>query len=315
MKLRQTFSGMSNASAAVVLDEHHFLLFDDEKRNLHVYRTAGSGASVGGNGPVAEIKVNARLQNASRAEFDFEGAARVGEAIVGITSHAQQKSDDGSYAPAPHRRRLFALTVERHDGAYRRRKFLGYRHDLIEAFTAEFGCKPYDLEEAASHPPETDKGLNIEGMAAWAENGVIIGFRGPLFDTRALLVPLLNPLPYLGGEAARFAPPVTLDLDGHGIRDIARIDGRYLIIGGPVGSGGDFALYEWDGATKDPVARRIATLEAEGAHPEVVLSMDGGKTISVLSDDSDFIEDRRKARGKGKKKIPQQFRMFDIELD
>jgi hypothetical protein len=49
------------------------------------------------------------------------------------------------------------------------------------------------LAQAAGQSPEAACGLNIEGLAATAGAALLIGFRNPLDQGRALLLPLLNP--------------------------------------------------------------------------------------------------------------------------
>jgi hypothetical protein len=131
-----------------------------------------------------------------------------------------------------------------------------------------------------------------------------------------LLIPVVDALDYIKGGTPDFGTPIPIALDGRGIRDVERIGGRYLIIGGPSPTSETFALYAWSGNADDHEARKLTDLVAEGAKPEVVLSMDGGATISVISDDGDYIAAiiDKCSKLDGDDAVKRQFRMFDVPL-
>jgi hypothetical protein len=82
---------------------------------------------------------------------------------------------------------------------------------------------------------------SLEGGSA------LIGFRSPIPNGRALVVPLWNPLEVTRGGRARLGEPMLLDLGGRGLRSLSTWRGRYLIVAGEPASGGPSTLYEWDG--------------------------------------------------------------------
>ena len=310
MILRQTFKGMSDASAAIVLDSTHFLLFDDEEKNPYVFDITHSDSA-------DEVKIKSQLHPVPKREFDYEGAALVGDTIVGITSHGRKRNcNEANGDEAPERRRLFAFSLKKNGDKYKLGSFEGSRDTLIEDFTEKFATAEYDLEEAAKHMPETSKGLNIEGMAAWKDKGVIIGLRGPLFGDKALLIPILNAVDYIKVGKADFEKPILISLDGKGIRDIRKVGNHYLIIGGPSEPNGSFALYSWSGNPDDHLGKKLTDLVAEGAKPEALLSMDDNKTVSVLSDDGDYVAGAHDkcTDPDGEEEKDPQFRMFDVPL-
>ncbi|MCK5359468.1 MAG: DUF3616 domain-containing protein, partial [Gammaproteobacteria bacterium] len=69
-----------------------------------------------------------------------------------------------------------------------------------------------------------------------------------------------------------------LDLADRGIRDIVNIGNGYIILAGPVASGGEFSLYSWDGLSDLRPLMTLSNMNAEG-----LVNLD--KNWLVLSDD------------------------------
>ena len=97
-------------------------------------------------------------------------------------------------------------------------------------------------------------GLNVEGFAFDRVNSrFLIGLRSPQSQGRALLVPfkLDNPRGPLTAANLKFSAPISLDLGGHGVRDIDynRYLKSFLIISGAPEQQQktDFGLWEWNG--------------------------------------------------------------------
>ena len=84
----------------------------------------------------------------------------------------------------------------------------------------------YDLEGASKKAPEDKDGLNIEALAATPQGTLMIGFRNPIPDGKALIVPLDNPQQVVAGERAKLGPPIELSLKGLGIRSIEYRESR-----------------------------------------------------------------------------------------
>lgn len=81
----------------------------------------------------------------------------------------------------------------------------------------------FNLKEAETKAPKAEGGLNIEGLTATPEGELLIGFRNPIPDGKALLLPLKNPSDLVKNPdtaKAIFGEPITLDLGGLGIRSI-----------------------------------------------------------------------------------------------
>lgn len=266
------FTGMCDASGAVPLADGRFLVADDEDNVLRTYDSARPGA------PTSQVDVSAFLgapvKKKGAAEADLEAATRIGDRAYFITSHAL--SSAGKYKPE--RFRFFATSVPVQGNPEPVGKpYEGLLADLL----AEPRLAPFDLARAAELPPKAAGGFNIEGMVARREGGVWLGFRNPLPQGRALLVPLLNPEELVQGQHARFGEPLTLELGGLGVRALGAWQGRYLIAAGRYDSGGVSRLLEWDGkaALKDVPAK------LEGFNPEAFFVPATQSRLLLLSDD------------------------------
>jgi len=271
------YRGPCDASAAAALGADHFVVANDEEDVLRVYRRGRPQA-------VRQLPLAAFL--GGDGETDLEAAAAVGQRIYWIASHG--RSAKGK--PRPDRQRFFATDIDLSaqppamapaGAPYRR---------LLDDLAAAPTLARFRLAEAARLAPEAPGGLNIEGLAALPGGGLLIGFRNPVPNGRALLVPLLNPaeLVAAGDSAtARFGEPVLLNLRGRGVRSIERAgDGSsFWIVAGPTADAGAFSLYRWSGrAGAAPTIARGA--DFTGLRPEALLEIPGsGGALQVLSDD------------------------------
>lgn len=296
------YTGMCDASAAVPLSSTLFLVADDERNTLHVYDVDRPGR------PVASFPWDEPLgidpREDEHPEADIEGATMLDGRIYWIASHGRSKK--GKWRPNRHR--FFALTARATDGEVSLRPF-GERcktlvRDLVEddrfdelglPEAVAFGVK--QVEELA---PKR-KGLNIEGLCAAKDGGsLLIAFRNPQPDHKALLVPLLNPAAVITeAERPRFGEPIALDLeveqDGEttplGIRSIeySPRHGGYLMVAGPTAGGRPFALYRWSGdQTESPKLLQQATSvlnRLEEFSPEALVVYPDRMQLQVLSDD------------------------------
>lgn len=306
------YKGMCDASAAVSLGKGHFVVADDESDVLRIYQR-------GTPGPLASVDLTDHLRNRAAngksAEADLEGAARIGSRIYWISSHAR-KGKDGSIDP--HRQRFFATEII--PGA--EAPFVtpvGTPYELLlQALLAEARFAP--LVEAAGLGPETDKGLNIEGLAATADGRLFIGFRNPRPGGKALVVPLLNPAPVVdSGAKPLFGELVRLDLGGRGIRSMERVGNEMVIAAGPHGPADSssvqpaFALFRWSGrAEQAPLF--VRALDAGTERAEALFVDEDANELVILSDDGDEQVDGRDCK---KKKVPvdkKRFRSRTIPL-
>ncbi|AMV24428.1 hypothetical protein VT84_08525 [Gemmata sp. SH-PL17] len=281
------YTGMCDASASAVLDDDHFVVADDEDNILRVYRLDAPG------GAVAEFDWSAHLgigATDAHPEADIEAAARVGDRVYWITSHGTNK--DGK--PRPNRRRFFATDVAVASGRIKLAPVGTPFRGLIEALASDPQLAEFEFAERARKAPESPGGLNIEGLTATPDGRLLIGFRNPVPNGTALLVPLENPDAVLAdGRAPRFGAPVRLDLGARGVRsiDFAPAHEAYFIVAGPVGDGGTSALYRWSGPTgAAPVL--LTQVNFAGLNPEAAVAPPGPRTdLLLLSDDGGRIVD------------------------
>ena len=213
---------------------------------------------------------------------DLEGLAadRAGF-VYAITSHS--RDDDGDEKKSREKLVRFRVDGERVadpkvvDGL---KEALTTRHAVLAA-------------AAQMRDVKAGGGLNIEALEVTPDQQrLLIGFRSPLRDGRALIASVENPSAiFESDEAPRIAPLLEeLDLGGHGIRGLSYVPaiGAYLVIGGPpTREPDDFDLWSWSGQP-GALARRITVAglrgfaRAEGVSPAVV---GGIERIVIVSDD------------------------------
>src|SRR5690606_18992126 len=168
------FEGACDASGAVPLDKHRFVVADDEDNVLRVYHADRGGP------PLARIDLSPKLalRKQKKAESDIEGATRVGDVAYFITSHGRTRKGKRD----PDRFLFFATELPR-SGSEVHVRGEPYRQ-LIEAMIADPRFAPFELERAAERAPKQPGGLNIEGLTAAPDGSLWIGFRGPVREGR-----------------------------------------------------------------------------------------------------------------------------------
>lgn len=266
------FIGACDASGAVELDEKHFVVADDEDNVLRVYDVDRGGP------PLYEVNVSEdlSLDDPLEAESDLEAATRLGDLAYFLASHA--RTSKGKRDP---NRILFFATKMPQPG--QKVDVVGSPcHTLLDDMLSEPRLARFDLQAAAELAPKKPGGFNLEGMTAQPDGSLLIGFRSPVPEGRALLIKLLNPREVLDGARAVFSDPLSLDLGGLGVRALSEHRGQQLIVGGPSGEGGLFQLFRFDGvATATP----IPGLLFRGYGPEGMFTSDQRDEVLLLSDD------------------------------
>lgn len=149
--------------------------------------------------------------------------------------------------------------------------------------------KPFIQAEIA---PKERGGFNIESLCAVGER-LLMGFRNPILEGKALLVPLENPRELVLGKArAVLGEPIFLDLGGLGFRDMVKWRGGFLIVAGDFRDRFDDPkalgpkLFWWNGKLDDSqlVALNVDLLNL---NPEAALVFTNGEEerVLILSDD------------------------------
>lgn len=273
-----TYRGLCDASAAVAMGPDHFVVADDETNTLHIYRRTQPEQ-------VATHDLSAFLGIKAGKEADLEGAAAIGSRIYWISSHGRN-----SAGKAQERRyRFFATDIM--PGSPPSLKPFGQPYTaLLNDLATAPALAAYKLAEAAALPPKAEGGLNIEGLSATPDGRLLIGFRSPVPNGRALLVLLENPGEVVEGKPANIGRAIELDLAGRGIRSIDLIGSSYLIVAGPNGESGHFGLFRWSGKTGE-AAVAMPEVDLKGLQPEVVFEIPHTSKVQILSDDGTVKKD------------------------
>lgn len=220
---------------------------------------------------------------------DLEGIALDGTGnIHAITSHSR----DGEGDEKKSRDKLVRFRIEG-DSVVAPKVVKGLKPALLAAH-------PVLAAAAAKLDVKREGGLNIEALEFGPDgHTLLIGFRSPLLDRRALIASVENSVAMFDAdEPPRMSSSlITLDLDGDGMRSLSRIPslGGYLVSSGPVAGGtAHFRIWFWSGLPGDPAHRvDVAGLpgfgRAEGICPAII----GGRLkIIIVSDDGDRAKGR-----------------------
>jgi|GEM_PF-1162629 len=271
-------AGQSDGSAGIAIGENHFVGASDENNILRLYssNSPDPGKELLDLNPLLGFEKD----DGEFKECDLEGAARMGDLIFWIGSHGLNKNGKVKKS-----RRVLFSTASNGAGADVQLTLKGVPcKSLMDSFMAI-----PELKSAAAIKPEDKGGFNIESLCA-KDNSLLIGFRNPVSDQGALVVPLLNPLEVVYGKPPVLGESFRLPLEGRGIRDMTRWQGQFLIVAGDyqdkTAPGAKTAkLFKWSGNPKEsPVG-----IEGElgDLNPEAALAYgpEGKEKLQLLSDD------------------------------
>ena len=277
------FEETCDGSGAIALSDRLLVVASDEDNVLRTYDVERGGR------PLAATDMSSALDlplkgkaRPTAPEMDLEAATRIGDRAYWLTSHG--RSSGGKLRPERHR--LFSTHTSTAGMSLAGRPY----DQLLADMLAAPALAGFQLSQAAKLPPKAPGGLNIEGLTATPSGELLIAFRNPIPDGRALLVPLLNPTEILEGAdgvRARFGAPVLLDLDGYGVRALSWWQGRYLIMAGHYASGRRSRLYEWKGHGQP----RLVSIDLEDLNAEGFFTPEKRAEILILSDDGERIVD------------------------
>jgi hypothetical protein len=283
-------TGIYEPSAIQQLPDGRFLVVEDEKKHPL------SLVTINPDGGVSSIPLNSGLLKAGDDFWkldDLEGLAcdRSGY-IYALTSHSRDSDGDEKKS----RNKLVRFRLEG-DRVVSPIVVKGLKQALVAAH-------PVLAHAAEIRDVKNDGGLNIEALEISpsnlpAQQHMLIGFRSPLLDARAIIACVENfSAIFETGEPPRVAAKLeTLDLGGYGIRGMSYVPslGGYLVISGPVSREQvHFQLWFWSGQSGEPVRRvTVPGLQgfehAEGVSPAVI---DGRQRIMIVSDDGSREEGR-----------------------
>ncbi|MDM0073902.1 DUF3616 domain-containing protein [Variovorax sp. J2P1-59] len=272
-------TGLYEPSAIQQLPDGRFLVVEDERRHPFSLVTIGADASADST----ELRPGLFQVFSDFWKLnDLEGLALDQAGLVyAITSHS--RDDEGDEKKSRERLVRFRIKGNRVVGP-----------KLVDGLKRTMTAKYPLLASAAKvRDVKAGGGLNIEALEiSQDQQRLLIGFRSPLHDGRAIIASIENPSGiFEADETPRLAADLDeLDLGGDGIRGMSYVSsmGGYLIISGPVSrKPGEFALWLWNGQ-RGGAARRVTVpglqgLEhAEGVSPAII---DGVERIIIVSDD------------------------------
>ncbi|MGB5962883.1 MAG: DUF3616 domain-containing protein [Coleofasciculaceae cyanobacterium] len=293
--------GICDASAAVALDENRFIVGNDEDNILRVYSAHKSGAAL------EHIDINSYFTNNPKSkEIDIEAATELDGLIYWITSHGRNKKAELK----PERHQFFANKITNHIQPILEQAGNSYTQLIFKDMLQDEQLKKYELEKAEALAPKQEGGINIEGLTATPNGDLLIAFRSPIPNSKALIIPLTNPLDLIHQNEpeikAIFGEAMELDLGGLGIRSIEywQVYQVYLIVAGAYDSSNQFALYWWSGKCQDTPQKIESINLPPSFRPEAVLFYPNRKNqFQLISDDGSII----RVDGQECKKIKDEF--------
>ena len=292
------YSGISNPSGAVALNNNLFIVADDEDNLLRIYDRNSPEK------PIQTIKLSTVFKgviaDGEDLEIDLESAATIGGTVFWIGSHSSSRT--GEYRESRHR--LLAVNIKPiENGKFAITAAGNIYTSLITDLQDDSRFDTYHFGKAKKTQAKALGGLSIEGLATTPDNALLIGFRNPLNEGKvgkgrlengkALIVKLKNPFEVIHGLKAKFSDPIELDLDGHGIREITQIKNhKYLIVAGPYHENiatedhkkEEGKLYKW--SSKSKKLNCLKRFDLKGFNIEAALFYPGNEDlVQLLSDD------------------------------
>ena len=275
-------AGVFEPSAVVQLADGRFLVAEDEKAFPFCAVTLA-----GGRVEVAPLQVDPAAEGARKLD-DLEGlSVDTAGHVYALTSHSR----DGDGDEKGSRDKLLRCRVEGD-------RLLDVRvcRSLKAALTSTHKLL---ATAAAVRDPKTAGGLNIEALEMAPDARLLVGFRSPLDEGKALVAVIDNPVAIFDAGATPSISPGLhrLDLAGDGLRALSYVPALfgYLAVGGPVArEATSFRLWFWrgpgDGKPRPVTVQGLdGFAHAEGVTPAIV---DGQSALLIVSDDGNRSEGR-----------------------
>lgn len=235
--------GDKNASAAAFWKDQLLIVADEvtDKGNV-VQAFEPKGVDF-----LAVVGGHTKLDEPGKAleEMDLEGIAVDGNFVYVLGSHSSKRKKVDPKKPHAKNRQAIHAPPE-----------IQPSRDVLIRFELDDAGKASPLQRTslrqflANNEPfksfgsvaSKENGVDAEGIAVW-KGRVYVGFRGPVL--RGNFTPILK---FKFGQPISLPEVLYVNLQGRGVRDLARVDEGLLILAGPVGDGpGTYQVYLWDG--------------------------------------------------------------------
>lgn len=228
------FYNVFEPSGATTMPDGKVLIVEDES-SAHALKLLEPQE----NGKIVEIG-NLYMDKKIKKRFkkdieDLEAITSDGNLVYGITSHTIDKN--GKRLKSREQFIMFSYVDGAIEDLYMYSKL---KKELHKAFPDLFHKTLFSNSD-----------INIEGLCFDEKSkSVLLGFRAPQHDDKALIIGIKNPRElFVKKEKPIFSEPMTIDLNGMGIRDITydeQKEGYWVIAGSSSVRDGDFKLWFWD---------------------------------------------------------------------
>jgi uncharacterized protein DUF3616 len=200
-----------------------------------------------------------------------------------LTRRSQQKTASGGVDPVihkrPSRRLLGALTLFRDgSGVTEPGHALPFKEE--GSLRTVLGARPHIAP--FMELPSKENGLDIEGLTVFRKT-LYVGLRGPVVDNTAIIAALRLTAQFTIVETSVFLH--FINLDGLGVRDLARSKEGIMILAGPVNSAdGPFALLRWRPrhTANIQTPHHIMHFQSGTDHPEGICALRRGNADGLL---------------------------------
>ena len=283
---------VSDGSTAFPINSDLMLVGDDENQTIRLYRRNESGPPLAAFDFTGDLNLTETYSDGRPKEMDIEASTHVGNRLFFLGSGSNAETGEAH----PNRSRLFGADIVG-TGLGSQLVYVG-RYEYLKADIINWdvnnghgkGANYYGLQASAAaglSPKEEDgSGFNMEGltMAPGSSHTAYVGLRAPYVPAtnraKALIVVVTNfdslAVSDAGPGAARFGPPIELNLGRRGIRAMEAIPEGVLIVAGPAGlfvgrAPSDFKIFTWSGRPGDAPQKRGTDLS--GLTPEGIVDV------------------------------------------
>lgn len=269
------FYNIFEPSGATTVDGNKVLIVEDESSNrplkLITFDENNQVEEIG------DLHIPKKIKKVFKKEIeDLEAITSDGNTIYAITSHSLTRANKQKET----REKLLMFSYE-DESITSLDLYENLKKDLIELYPDLFGDKLLGYND-----------MNIEGLTFDQTNkSLLIGFRAPRKDAKALILTIENPHQLFGKDRKKpiFKTPLYLDLDGLGIRGMKydqEKNGIWLLAGDSGERVSKFQLYFYDNATKKttPKATNFDLGHSEGI---TIVNNNGKKFLFCVEDNGE----------------------------